>query len=43
MYYRYNGQYWEGDKKVKDWSRLPDLYSEQLPFEIEEFLKNAKS
>lgn len=35
MYYRYNGKYWEQDWAKKDWSRLPDLYSPNLPPEIE--------
>ncbi len=39
-YYRYNGKYFEVDRKNKDWSRLPDIYSEQLPPEVEEL--NAK-
>lgn len=42
IYYKYNGLYWEKDWKEKEWSRLPDLYSERLPAEIEEFLKNNK-
>lgn len=41
-YYKYNGTYWEKDWKNKDWSRLPDLYSERLPTEVEEFLKSNK-
>ena len=40
-YYRYNGKYFECDSKNKDWSRLPDIYSEQLPKEIEEFNKQT--
>ena len=29
--YRYNGLYFEKDRKNKDWSRLPDLFSDKLP------------
>lgn len=36
-YYRYNGKYFEEDQKNLDWSRLPDLYSEEIPPEIKEF------
>jgi len=32
-YYVYNGQYFEHDRKNKQWDRLPDLFSEALPFE----------
>ncbi len=39
IYYRYNGKYWENDRVKKDWSRLPDLYSDKLPAEIENFLR----
>lgn len=42
VYFRYNGTYFEKDRKVRDWSRLPDLYSETLPIEIEEFLQSSK-
>ena len=36
-YYRYNGKYWEQDRMKKDWSRLPDLYSDKMPpSEVEE-------
>ncbi len=37
IYYRYNGLYFEKDRPTKDWSRLPDLFTEKLPPEIEEF------
>lgn len=37
IYFRYNGTYWDKDRKEKDWSRLPDLYSETLPPEIQAF------
>jgi hypothetical protein len=33
--YRYNGQYFEKDRKNRDWSRLPDLFSDKIPFEID--------
>lgn len=39
VYYRYNGQYFEKDRKEKDWSRLPDIFSDKLPPEVEEFEK----
>ena len=34
IYYRYNHTYFEKDWKVKDWHKLPDLYSENLPEEV---------
>ena len=34
IYYRYNNLYWDRDRAQKDWSRLPDLYSEKLPDQI---------
>ena len=34
VYYRYNGKYWENDRVNKDWSRLPDLYTDKLPPKI---------
>lgn len=44
LYYKYNGLYFEQDRTSKDWSRLPDLYSEKLPSEVEanEKAKNKK-
>ena len=42
VYYRYNGTYFEKDRPSKDWSRLPDLYSDNLPSEVEEYLKKEK-
>ena len=33
MYYLYNGEYWENDRKHLDWSRLPDIFTDVLPFE----------
>ncbi len=41
-YFRYNGRYWEEDRLKRDWSRLPDLYSENLPPEVEEHEKPSK-
>ena len=40
VYFRYNGKYWDEDWKKKDWSRLPDLYSDKLPKEVQEFIDN---
>jgi hypothetical protein len=37
VYYKYNCLYFEKDRPEKDWSRLPDLYSDQLPPEVAEF------
>ena len=34
--YKYNGLYFEKDRKNKDWSRLPDLFSDKLPDGIEQ-------
>jgi hypothetical protein len=38
--YYYTGEYFEKDRKEKDWSRLPDIYGTDLPSEIEEFIKS---
>ncbi len=35
LQYIYNGLYFENDRKKKDWSRLPDLFSEKLPDGVE--------
>lgn len=35
VYYKYNGLYFEKDSREKDWSRLPDLYSDKMPFSVE--------
>ena len=32
--YIYNGLYFEKDRKEKNWSRLPDIFSDKLPFDI---------
>lgn len=37
IYYRYNRTYFEQDREHKDWKRLPDLYSEDLPPEVKDF------
>jgi hypothetical protein len=42
IYYRYNSLYWEHDRAKKDWSRLPDLYSDKFPQVIQEFLDKEK-
>lgn len=42
IYYIYNRKYFENDRKYKDWTRLPDLYSETLPPEIEQFEQKTK-
>lgn len=39
VYYKYNGKYFEQDSVQRNWSRLPDLYTEKLPPEVEEFAK----
>ena len=31
IYWKYNGLYFEKDRKEKNWSRLPDLFSDKLP------------
>ncbi|TNV78467.1 hypothetical protein FGO68_gene12858 [Halteria grandinella] len=31
--YRYNGKYFEQDRKERNWSRLPDLFSDKLQFD----------
>lgn len=42
VYYKYNGKYFERDRLSRDWSRLPDIYSDKLPPEVEEFEKQNK-
>lgn len=32
-YWRYTHKYFENDRKNQDWSKLPDLFTEKLPFE----------
>lgn len=31
-YWVYNNEYWEKDRKNLDWSRLPDIFTDALPF-----------
>ena len=31
IYFRYNHKYFEEDRKNRDWSKLPDLFSEHIP------------
>ena len=42
IYYKYNGTYYEKDRKERNWSKLIDLYSDKLPIEIEEFENRGK-
>jgi hypothetical protein len=42
VYYKYNGKYFEHDRLKRDWSRLPDLFSETLPPEVEAFESQKK-
>ncbi|TNV85646.1 hypothetical protein FGO68_gene6666 [Halteria grandinella] len=42
IYYKYNGTYFERDRKERKWDRCPDLFSEQLPPEVEEFERKQK-
>lgn len=42
VYYKYNGKYFEEDRPRGEWSRLPDIYGERLPPEVEEFERNSK-
>lgn len=32
-YFIYNGEYWENDRKHLDWSRLPDIFTDKMPFD----------
>lgn len=34
-YYKYNGKYFESERKEKNWSRCPDLYTDKLPDDFE--------
>ena len=38
MYWRYKGNYWEDDRKNKDWSKSYDLYSHEFPEEVKPFI-----
>lgn len=42
LYFKYNGSYFEKDRPNRDWSRLPDIFSEALPLEVEEFERSSK-
>ena len=42
VYYKYNGTYWERDRKDRNWGRLPDIYSDKLSPELQEFLNQKK-
>ena len=39
LYYRYNGLYFDKERKERDWSRLPDIFSEKIPDEVEAAFK----
>lgn len=42
IYYKYNGLYFEKERKERNWSRLPDIFSDKLPEGIEEAQKKKK-
>jgi hypothetical protein len=42
IYYKYNETYFERDRKLRQWPRCPDLFSEQLPPEVEEHERSLK-
>ena len=42
MYYVYNGTYFEKDRPSRDWNRLPDLYSYELPAHVADFEAQKK-
>jgi len=35
VYYKYNNLYFEKDRVERNWSRLPDIFGESLPPEVE--------
>ncbi len=37
-YWQYNQRYFEEDRPKKDWHRLLDIYSNELPQEIQDFI-----
>ena len=41
-YWVYNGIYFEQDRQKKDWSRLPDLFSDEFPEEVKPFIVGGK-
>jgi hypothetical protein len=42
-YWVYNGQYFEQDRQKQDWSRLPDIFSDNIPEEVKPFIVGKKS
>ncbi len=36
-YYKYTEKYFEVDRPKRNWEHLPDIYSEKLAKEVEEF------
>jgi hypothetical protein len=42
IYWVYNKTYFEKDRLEQKWERTPDLFSEMLPPEVEEFEKSRK-
>jgi hypothetical protein len=38
-YYRYNGLYFEKDRKERNWERLPDIFTDKLPDDFETYVK----
>ncbi len=41
IYYRYNGTYFEKDRKEGNWGRLPDIFNEKYPDDYEAFVPKA--
>ena len=41
-YFVYNDMYFEHDRPKQDWSRLPDIYSDNYPDEIKPFIVGKK-
>jgi hypothetical protein len=41
-YWRYNGTYFEKDRKEQKWERCPDIFGETMPAEVEEYLASKK-
>ena len=39
-YFIYNGTYFEQDRASKDWNRLPDLFSDKIKPEYQEYQIN---
>ena len=40
-YYRYNGNYFEKDRKDRNWDRLPDIYTDKLPDDFEDYVSTT--